>query len=95
MLAYLKLVGLNSQPTSVEQYLIRLLFTVKNLKTKCDGLSPALFLFSIAGNSTYVLSILTLSMDIKHLVANAGWIAGMTLSYRFETQLLTISQEVH
>ena len=49
---------------------------VKNLRTKCEGLSPALFLFSIAGNTTYVLSILAASIDLEHLVTNAGWIAG-------------------
>lgn len=52
------------------------LLIVKNLKTKCEGLSPALFLFSIAGNVTYVLSILVASMDLDHIAANAGWIAG-------------------
>lgn len=49
---------------------------MKNFKTKCEGLSLALFLFAIAGNVTYVLSICTDSMDKRHLIANASWIAG-------------------
>lgn len=36
-----------------------------------------MFLFSIAGNTTYVLSILALSLSPKHILANAGWLAGM------------------
>ncbi|KAJ3538337.1 hypothetical protein NM688_g6535 [Phlebia brevispora] len=55
---------------------------LKNLRTKCEGLSPALFLFSIAGNMTYVLSILAVSVDLKHLVANSGWIADVSLRLR-------------
>ena len=49
---------------------------VKNFTTKCEGLSLALFMFAIAGNVTYVLSICTDSMDRQHLVANAPWLAG-------------------
>ncbi|KAH8104689.1 PQ-loop-domain-containing protein [Cristinia sonorae] len=53
---------------------------LKNLQTKCEGLSPALFLFSIAGNTTYALSILAASMEYRHLVANAAWLAGSLLT---------------
>ncbi|KAH9941052.1 PQ-loop-domain-containing protein [Amylocystis lapponica] len=53
---------------------------VKNFKTKCEGLSPFLFVYSITGNTTYVLAILTASMDLKHLIANAPWIAGSALT---------------
>lgn len=49
---------------------------VKNLSTRCEGLSPFLFVYAISGNTTYVLSIVAVSMDIKHLAANAPWIAG-------------------
>lgn len=49
---------------------------VKNFKTKCEGLSLALFMFAIAGNVTYVLSICVESMDRQHLIANASWLAG-------------------
>jgi len=53
---------------------------VKNFKTKCAGLSPFLFVYSITGNTTYVLAILAASMDTKHLMANASWIAGSSLT---------------
>lgn len=53
--------------------------TVKNFKTRCAGLSLALFLFSIAGNTTYALSILAASLEFKHIAANAGWLAGENL----------------
>ncbi|KAI0366909.1 PQ-loop-domain-containing protein [Pilatotrama ljubarskyi] len=53
---------------------------VKNLSTRCEGLSPFLFVYSISGNTTYFLSILAASLDIKHLAANAPWIAGSSLT---------------
>ncbi|KAI0345998.1 PQ-loop-domain-containing protein [Trametopsis cervina] len=53
---------------------------LKNFQTKCEGLSLALFLFSIAGNTTYALSILTVSLEPNHLLANAGWLAGSGLT---------------
>jgi solute carrier family 66 (lysosomal lysine-arginine transporter), member 1 len=49
---------------------------VKNIKTGCEGLSPALFFFSILGNTTYALSICAKSMDKAYLMTNAGWLAG-------------------
>ncbi|KAI0697888.1 PQ-loop-domain-containing protein [Cytidiella melzeri] len=49
---------------------------LKNFQTKCEGLSFALFIFSIAGNATYALSIVASSLDLKHVLANAGWLAG-------------------
>jgi len=54
-------------------------FTVKNFETKCEGLSPALFLFAISGNSTYALSICFASMKMKYLLANAPWLAGSAI----------------
>ncbi|GBE85058.1 Probable vacuolar amino acid transporter [Sparassis crispa] len=53
---------------------------VKNVSTRCAGLSPFLFVYSITGNTTYFLAILAASMDMKHLIANASWIAGSTLT---------------
>ncbi|KAL4246632.1 hypothetical protein ABKN59_008136 [Abortiporus biennis] len=53
---------------------------MKNLSTRCEGLSPALFIFSIAGNTTYVLSILAASLDYHHIVANGAWLAGSGLT---------------
>ena len=46
------------------------------MSTGCEGLSLALFLFAIAGNVTYVLSICTASLSAQHLIANASWLAG-------------------
>ncbi|KAH9932682.1 PQ-loop-domain-containing protein [Epithele typhae] len=53
---------------------------VKNLSTRCEGLSPFLFVYSIAGNTTYTLSILAASLEWPHLVVNAPWIAGSALT---------------
>ena len=53
---------------------------VKNLKTRCEGLSPALFFFAMCGNITYLLSILTESMDQLYLITNASWLAGADTS---------------
>ncbi|KAI0822040.1 PQ-loop-domain-containing protein [Trametes gibbosa] len=53
---------------------------VKNLSTRCEGLSPFLFVYSISGNTTYFLSILAASLNMKHLAANAPWIAGSALT---------------
>ncbi|KJA16484.1 hypothetical protein HYPSUDRAFT_290406 [Hypholoma sublateritium FD-334 SS-4] len=50
---------------------------LKNFKTRCEGLSPALFFFSIFGNTTYALSILAKSVDKEYLIKNGGWLAGM------------------
>jgi hypothetical protein len=49
---------------------------VKNLKTRCEGLSPALFLFAILGNTTYALSICAESVERDYLIMNASWLAG-------------------
>jgi len=53
---------------------------IKNISTKCEGLSLALFMFAIVGNVTYVLSICADSVERKHLIANASWIAGSGLT---------------
>ncbi|KAK7681553.1 hypothetical protein QCA50_015285 [Cerrena zonata] len=53
---------------------------MKNLQTRCEGLSPALFVFSIMGNTTYALSILAVSLSLHHLAANAAWLAGSGLT---------------
>jgi len=52
----------------------------KNLKTRCEGLSPALFFFAIFGNVTFSLSICAKSMDMTYLITNAGWLAGSILT---------------
>jgi len=53
---------------------------LKNFKTRCEGLSPALFFFSIFGNTTYALSILAKSVDKEYLIKNGGWLAGSLLT---------------
>ncbi|RDX49895.1 PQ-loop-domain-containing protein [Lentinus brumalis] len=53
---------------------------VKNLSTRCEGLSPFLFVYSISGNTTYFLSILAASLDPRHILVNAPWIAGSALT---------------
>ena len=50
--------------------------TAKNFVTKCVGLSPVLFFFAIAGNATYVASILVVSTEAKYFTVNASWLAG-------------------
>ncbi|EPQ54657.1 PQ-loop-domain-containing protein [Gloeophyllum trabeum ATCC 11539] len=52
----------------------------KNFKTRCEGLSPFLFVFSITGNTTYALSICAASMAPKYLLKNASWLAGSVLT---------------
>ncbi|KAF9644909.1 PQ-loop-domain-containing protein [Thelephora ganbajun] len=53
---------------------------LKNIETKCKGLSPALFLFAMSGNGTYALSICSASTKTKYLLANAPWLAGSVLA---------------
>ncbi|KAI0297719.1 PQ-loop-domain-containing protein [Russula brevipes] len=53
---------------------------LKNCDTKCHGLSPGLFIFGIMGNLTYALSICVSSMEMDHLIANASWLAGSSLT---------------
>lgn len=48
----------------------------KNRTTKCEGLSLALFLFAVAGNVTYVLSIVVKSRDEEYLIESASWLVG-------------------
>ncbi|KZT73912.1 PQ-loop-domain-containing protein [Daedalea quercina L-15889] len=66
---------------------------VKNFKTRCEGLSPFLFVYSITGNTTYVLAILAASTDPQHLIANASWIAGSALTVFLD--LFVLSQFVY
>ncbi|KAJ3562120.1 hypothetical protein NP233_g9776 [Leucocoprinus birnbaumii] len=52
---------------------------IKNFKTRCEGLSPALFFFAMCGNIMYSSSILAKSTDWHYLVTNASWLAGSGL----------------
>jgi len=67
--------------TSAVLYLgARLPQIAKNFKTRCEGLSPALFFFAIFGNVTYSCSILAKSTDRQYLITNASWLAGSGLT---------------
>ncbi len=49
---------------------------LKNRTTKCEGLSLALFVFAVAGNLTYVASILLKSTERDYLVESFSWLVG-------------------
>lgn len=53
-----------------------LFYSVKNFTTRCEGLSPALFVFAITGNLTYAWSICAASMERDYLITNGSWLAG-------------------
>jgi len=53
---------------------------VKNAKTKCAGLSLALFVFCLGGNVTYVSSILVADPSKEHVIANLSWLCGSGLT---------------
>ncbi|KAF9267354.1 PQ-loop-domain-containing protein [Marasmius fiardii PR-910] len=53
---------------------------LKNLETRCEGLTPTLFFFTSFGNITYVLSICVKSMEKPYLITNASWLAGSALT---------------
>jgi len=61
---------------------------LKNFDTKCRGLAPGLFIFGIMGNLTYALSICVSSMEMEHLIANASWLAGSTLTVLLDVFVL-------
>jgi len=60
----------------------------KNFQTKCEGLSPGLFVFAISGNVTYALSIMVASMERQYLVRNGSWLAGSLLTVFFDVFVL-------
>jgi uncharacterized protein with PQ loop repeat len=50
---------------------------VKNFRRKStEGLSLLFFLFACLGNITYVLSIVSLSLDRRYILVNLSWLAG-------------------
>ncbi|KAN0063611.1 Vacuolar histidine transporter YPQ3 [Thecaphora frezii] len=49
---------------------------LKNRITKCEGLSLALFVFAVAGNVTYVASILLQSTEPEYLLESSSWLVG-------------------
>jgi len=60
----------------------------KNFETKCEGLSPGLFIFAITGNVTFALSITTASTQRHYLVMNGSWLAGSALTVIFDLFVL-------
>ncbi|KAI9504560.1 hypothetical protein GGI25_006370 [Coemansia spiralis] len=53
-----------------------------------EGLSAGMFVFTVLGNVTYCLSILSISTEREHLVAYAPWLAGAAGTLGFETLVL-------
>lgn len=51
-----------------------------NTRTRCAGLSLAMFFFSITGNVTYMISIMVTSLEPRYLLANLSWILGSSLT---------------
>ena len=50
---------------------------IKNFRRQStDGLSILFFLFACLGNITYVLSIISLSLEPRYLFVNLSWLAG-------------------
>ncbi|KAJ3822861.1 PQ loop repeat-domain-containing protein [Lentinula raphanica] len=62
---------------------------IKNFGTRCEGLAPALFFFSILGNATYSLSICVKSMEREYLITNASWLAGSALTIFLDLVVLS------
>ncbi|KAJ4468954.1 PQ loop repeat-domain-containing protein [Lentinula lateritia] len=62
---------------------------IKNFSTRCEGLAPALFFFSILGNATYSLSICVKSMEKEYLITNASWLAGSALTIFLDLVVLS------
>ncbi|EIW72452.1 hypothetical protein TREMEDRAFT_18058, partial [Tremella mesenterica DSM 1558] len=57
---------------------------IHNFKTRCAGLSLAMFFFTITGNITYAVSILSVSTDPHYILVNTSWLAGALLTIVFD-----------
>ncbi|KZV73803.1 PQ-loop-domain-containing protein [Peniophora sp. CONT] len=66
---------------------------LKNTSTRCEGLSPGMFVFTILANATYTASILVVGLDRQHLIVNASWLAGSALTIFLD--LFVLGQFVH
>ncbi|KAJ2751026.1 putative vacuolar membrane transporter for cationic amino acids [Coemansia sp. BCRC 34490] len=53
-----------------------------------EGLSASMFVFTVLGNVTYCLSILSISTDREFLITYAPWLAGAAGTLGFETLVL-------
>ncbi|CAI4263082.1 ASN_HP2_G0003170.mRNA.1.CDS.1 [Saccharomyces cerevisiae] len=50
---------------------------VLNFKRKsCEGVSFLFFLFACLGNTSFIISVLSVSMDPEYLILNASWLIG-------------------
>ncbi|QLQ80265.1 hypothetical protein HG537_0D02660 [Torulaspora globosa] len=45
-------------------------------RKSCEGISFLFFLFACLGNSSFILSVLAISLDRKYLILNASWLIG-------------------
>ena len=59
---------------------------VKNFRRQStEGLSLLFFLFACLGNITYVLSIVSLSLDTRYLFVNLSWLVGSAGTLMLDT----------
>ena len=64
---------------------------VKNFRRKStEGLSLLFFLFACLGNITYVLSIVSASLDLRYLLVNLSWLAGSAGTLMLDALVLNI-----
>ncbi|KOH00464.1 cationic amino acid transporter [Saccharomyces eubayanus] len=50
---------------------------ILNFKRKsCDGVSFLFFLFACLGNTAFIISVISMSVDPKYLILNASWLIG-------------------
>ncbi|EJS44758.1 YBR147W [Saccharomyces arboricola H-6] len=71
-------------PAQVLGYLSAILYLgsripqiVLNFKRKsCEGVSFLFFLFACLGNTAFIISVLSMSVDPKYLILNASWLIG-------------------
>ena len=66
---------------------------VKNFRRKStEGLSLLFFLFACLGNITYVLSIVSASLDPRYLLVNLSWLAGSAGTLLLDGLVPTLSR---
>jgi len=66
---------------------------VKNIHTKCEGLSLLFFFFALCGNLTFCASILIVSLELEHIMVNLAWLVGS--GGTILTDMIVISQFVY
>ncbi|CCK73496.1 cationic amino acid transporter NDAI_0G05130 [Naumovozyma dairenensis CBS 421] len=47
-------------------------------RKSCEGISFLFFLFACIGNTTFIISVMVVSLDPKYLLLNASWLIGST-----------------